>query len=293
MVRFPSIKALANAPQDEILHFWSGLGYYARARNLRRSANQIIEQHGGNFPSDFEQVLALPGIGRSTAGAILAFGFNQRYPILDGNVKRVLTRVHQISGYPGKREIEKTLWDLADSYTPKEGVGEYTQAIMDLGAEICLRTKPKCAQCPLGLICAAHWNDNVSDYPSPKPKKTKPEKRIKMLLLQRPEGGVLLVQRPPTGIWGGLWSFPECPPEQDVVEWCEQHLGIKARGDAPWPNIKHSFTHFHLHITPQPLWVQDDCQQIMENSNAIWYNPKFPDARGLAAPVSRLLQQLR
>lgn len=293
MARFPNLKSLAEAPVDEVMHQWSGLGYYARARNLHKAAKQIMEQYGGRFPNDIEQVTALPGVGRSTAGAILAFGFQQRYPILDGNVKRVLTRIHRIGGYPGKREVEKRLWGLAESYTPNERVAEYTQAIMDLGAELCVRKTPKCKLCPVTTLCAAHRHNDVGAYPCPKPKKVKPEKQIKMLLLRRPEGEILLTQRPPTGIWGGLWSFPECSLKQDVIEWCEEHLGIKANSDAPWPILKHSFTHFNLHITPHPLWVDEEGLKVMENSNAIWYNPKFPDARGLAAPVTRLLQQLR
>ena len=204
MARFPNSGALADAPLDEVLHLWSGLGYYARARNLHKAAKQIMQRHAGQFPSDFEQVLALPGIGRSTAGAILAFGFDQRHPILDGNVKRVLTRIHRIDGYPGRREIEHRLWALADSHTPIEGVAHYTQAIMDLGAEVCVRKTPKCKHCPVTSLCGAYKHGDMTAYPNQKPKKAKPEKMIKMLLLRRPNGEVLLTRRPPTGIWGGL-----------------------------------------------------------------------------------------
>ena len=213
MARFPSINSLAGAEMDEVLHLWTGLGYYARARNLHRAAVCIKDQHQGNFPTQFDEVLALPGIGRSTAGAILAFSQEQRHAILDGNVKRVLARFYAIDGWPGQKPVENRLWELAAHNTPTEQVARYTQAIMDFGATLCTRSKPDCDNCPLQADCLAYKSGRVAELPQAKPKTAKPTKHTYMLLIRDNDNAYLLEQKPPSGIWGGLW----CPPQVDAL----------------------------------------------------------------------------
>ena len=290
--RFPTIRLLARAQLDEVLHLWAGLGYYARARNLHKAAQMVCRDHGGKFPRVFDAVQQLPGIGRSTAGAILAFACQQRHPILDGNVKRVLTRYHAIDGWPGKRDIEQRLWQLAEEHTPMRRVADYTQAIMDLGATLCTRTRPDCAQCPLANVCRAYRQGNPEDYPTSKPRKALPVKAVAMLIIRDRQGRVLLHRRPPTGIWGGLWSLPECD-HGNPRHWCRRHLGMDITLEPPWPRLRHSFSHFRLDITPVPARLKGSSNTAMENPDAVWYNADLPDARGLAAPVQRLLNQLR
>ncbi|GMR18107.1 MAG: A/G-specific adenine glycosylase [Gammaproteobacteria bacterium] len=290
--RFPTIKTLADAGLDEVLHLWTGLGYYARARNLHKAAVEITNKYDGEFPDQLEDVLGLPGIGNSTAGAILAFAFGQRHAILDGNVKRVLARYHAVAGWPGKREIEKKLWSLSEEHTPATCIPEYTQAIMDLGAALCRRSRPRCQHCPVAKSCLAHKQGNPGDYPSPKPAKTLPVKTVNMLIIRNHKNHILLQQRPPTGIWGGLWSLPESDGD-DVTGWCQRSLGMKIALDKPLPRIKHSFSHFHLNITAIPAQLLEHSPQIMESSGTVWYNPQSPDARGFPSPVKSLLDQLR
>ena len=292
MARFPDIAALARADLDEVLHLWTGLGYYARARNLKRSAECIVAEHGGKFPRDIEQVCALPGIGRSTAGAILAFAFGQRHAILDGNVKRVLARYHAITAPPGAA-LDEALWPLAEKHTSRTRVADYTQAIMDLGATLCRRTRPRCADCPLARGCAAHAQGAPEAYPAPRVRRAKPRKRVVMLMIRDGKGRVLMQQRPPAGIWGGLWGFPECPVGGDAREFCREQLGLKVSVEPTWPKVPHTFSHFHLSITPQPVRLIGSGGQARENNATVWYNLNTPDARGLAAPIKRLLQQLR
>ena len=291
--RFPDIASLARASQDEVLHLWTGLGYYARGRNLHKAAQAIVSDHGGKFPADLTTVCTLPGIGRSTGSAILAFAYGQRHPILDGNVKRVLTRYHALDGWPGRRDVELNLWRLAEQHTPTTRIQDYTQAIMDLGATLCRRSQPQCARCPLAATCRAHAQGNAVAYPTRKPRKALPQKYTSMIMIRDPRGHVLLQQRPPAGIWGGLWGFPECAPDNDAGAWCRETLGIAVAAEAPWPNLRHSFTHFHLHITPIPARLLGASGKIMEPEGAVWYNLSLPDARGLAAPVKNLLEQLR
>lgn len=290
--RFPDIASLAQAGQDEVLHYWTGLGYYARARNLHRAAGVVMEKHGGRFPREFEQVRELPGIGASTAGAILAFTDGQRHAILDGNVKRVLARYRAVSGWPGKREVETRLWALAERYTPKRRIEEYTQAIMDLGATVCRRGKPACDACPLAAGCQTRRQGNPEAYPEPRPRKTLPVKAVTMLMIRDHNGRILLQRRPPAGVWGGLWGFPECTAE-DPAGWCRDRLGIDVRPDPPWASLRHTFSHFHLDITPIAAQLLRTRPRIMENEETVWYNLSRPDARGFAAPVKRLLEQLR
>ncbi|MGD8407681.1 MAG: A/G-specific adenine glycosylase [Thiohalophilus sp.] len=292
MARFPGIRELADAGIDEVLHLWTGLGYYARARNLHRAAQQIRDQYQGQFPDDFEAVLALPGIGRSTAGAILAQARDQRFAILDGNVKRVLARYHAIEGWPGEKAVENRLWALAEAYTPNRQVRDYTQAIMDLGATVCRRRQPDCAACPLETGCKAHDQGNPHDYPGRKPRKALPVRQTTMLILQNAQGEVLLEQRPPAGIWGGLWSFPECPPNTPAREWCARQLGVKTGELSPRAPLRHTFSHYHLDIQPLLGRIQGATSTVMEPSKIVWYNTRRPDERGLPAPVKTLLQEL-
>lgn len=293
MRHFPNLRRLAQAPLDEVLHLWTGLGYYARARNLHRAAQLIVAEHGGRFPRDLESVCALPGIGRSTAAAILAFAYGQRHAILDGNVKRVLTRHHAIAGWPGERAVEAQLWEIADRHTPARRVADYTQAIMDLGATLCRRQKPLCEQCPVRASCQGWASGNPSAYPVKAARKQVPVKTVAMIMIQDRRRRVLLQRRPPAGIWGGLWGFPECGRRQDVDAWCRRTLGLEVSVGTAWPVVRHSFSHFHLEITPIPARLRGSGARAMENSESVWYNPGSPDARGLAAPVKRLLLQLR
>ena len=291
MARFPDVHALAVAPVDEVLHLWSGLGYYARARNLHRAAAQLVERHGGQFPGTIEAVEALPGIGRSTAGAILSLSRGQRHAILDGNVKRVLARFDGVEGWPGQTGVTRRLWELAENYTPHERVDAYNQAMMDLGATVCARSSPRCDACPLAVDCGARATGRQSEFPGRRPRKEKPVRRTRMLLLDR-GGEVLLQRRPPTGIWGGLWSPPECDPEANVTDWCARELNVGVESVQPWSVLRHTFTHFHLDIHPVHVRVHGHIGGVMDDGDRVWYNVASPDRKGLAAPVSRLLRGL-
>ena len=291
MDRFPDITALAEADIDQVLHHWSGLGYYARARNLHKAAGIIMSDHEGEFPKELEELMSLPGIGRSTAGAILAQSFGQRHAILDGNVKRVLCRHAMIDGWPGKRETEQRLWTLSESLTPDERVSDYTQAIMDLGATICTRGKPDCQECPVNSDCQSHLSDAVSKYPVPKPRKHLPSRQTKMLLIRNNNGHICLKQRPPTGIWGGLWSLPEC--DGDAKNWAKQNLGIKIDTQDAQPSFRHTFSHFHLDISVIPATLTRlHGDRIMETEGIVWYNPASNQELGLAAPVKKILRNM-
>ncbi|MBI5612394.1 MAG: A/G-specific adenine glycosylase [Gammaproteobacteria bacterium] len=292
LARFPDVAALAHADLDEVLHLWTGLGYYARARNLKRAAETIVTEHAGRFPTDIEQVRALPGIGRSTAGAILAFAFDQHHAILDGNVKRVLARYHAVAARPGAT-LDKALWPLAEAHTPAARCAEYTQAIMDLGATLCRRGRPQCADCPLASGCAAFAQGTPEAYPAARARRALPTKHVVMLMIRDGAGRVLLQQRPPAGIWGGLWGFPECAVDSDARKFSREQLGLNIELEPSWPSLPHTFSHFHLAITPQPARVVEAGGQAMENNGTVWYRLDAPDARGLAAPVQRLLQQLQ
>lgn len=289
---FPDIQALARAEQDSVLHHWTGLGYYSRARHLHAAARQVCEHHGGCLPDDLAALCALPGIGRSTASAILAFAHGQRQPILDGNVKRVLARYHRVDGYPGARATETLLWEWADRHTPSEQIADYTQAIMDLGATVCKR-RPRCTVCPVTAGCAAYRDGVTTDYPAPKPRRIRPQKSIAMLLIRDESGQILLEKRPDQGIWGGLWSLPECEVDVDIATWCERRLALSVIVETPWPPIRHSFSHYHLDITPVPARKRGDLPMLMEQTDRVWYNPANPDNRGLAAPVKRFIEALR
>lgn len=290
MQRFPTISDLATAPLDEVLHLWTGLGYYARARNLHKAAKTVAEQHGGVFPQTFDEVAALPGVGRSTAGAILSLALGQHYPILDGNVKRVLARCYAVSDWPGKKEVEKRLWQLSEELTPAQGVSQFNQAMMDLGAMVCTRSRPKCEICPLNDGCIARAAGNPGDYPGKKPKQTLPQRSGWMLLMQH-EQSVWLEQRPPVGLWGGLFCFPQFASREALAEWMAQR-GLDIGDTQQLISFRHTFSHFHLDIIP--MWLKPRVYPVlMDEAAGLWYNLAQPPAVGLAAPVERLLQQLR
>ncbi|MFP5507171.1 MAG: A/G-specific adenine glycosylase [Gammaproteobacteria bacterium] len=293
MARLPDCVALADAELDAVLHLWSGLGYYARARNLHRAAQVVRDEYAGVFPTDFDTVVALPGIGRSTAGAILAQACGQRHAILDGNVKRVLARHHAVAGWPGETAVANRLWEYAEHHTPLQRVADYTQAMMDLGATVCTRARPRCGECPLADSCAAQAAGNPRDYPGAKPRRATPVRATHMLLVRNGTGEVLLQQRPPQGIWGGLWSFPEVAAADEVGGWCERVLGRRAGRVQAWPALRHTFSHFHLDITPWLVDLGDNrAGAVMEGPPTVWYNTRTSDPRGLAAPVLRLLERL-
>ena len=291
MTAFPNVETLATAKEDEVLHLWSGLGYYARARNLHRAARIIVEEHGGRFPEEFDAVLALPGIGRSTAGAILSLALGQRYPILDGNVKRVLARHFAVEGWPGHSTVSKQLWAWSEALTPRESVADYNQALMDLGATLCTRTNPCCSDCPLAGSCRARAREAVHRYPAPRPRRELPERVVQMVVVRDGAGRVLLQKRPPTGLWGGLWGFPELPPEADALHWCRERLAPEVKVDGALPGRGHTFTHFRLHIEPRLFRLENPVQGVLDGEDTLWYNPN-QHRRGLAAPVQALLREL-
>jgi A/G-specific adenine glycosylase len=291
MTRFPNVIALADAPTDAVLHLWSGLGYYARARNLQRAAQRIRDEHGGVFPTDFEAVAALPGVGRSTAGAILALSLDQSHPILDGNVRRVLSRLFAVPGRTGERLFENELWRLAALLTPTPRVAQYTQAIMDLGATLCTRRRPRCADCPLVARCEARALGAEHAFPAPKKPLQRRAREVWMLLARRADGSVRLVQRPAQGVWGGLWSPPEYATRAEATAALICGNGVDSpcivlRDADP---LQHAFTHFDLTI--HPLWA-DAPVAMAEEPGALWYNAARPAQVGLPAPIAQLLQDL-
>ncbi|WP_337021928.1 A/G-specific adenine glycosylase [Pantoea anthophila] len=289
MARFPTVSDLAAAPLDEVLHLWTGLGYYARARNLHKAAKQIVDAHQGEFPVNFDDVSALPGVGRSTAGAILSLSLGQHFPILDGNVKRVLARCYAVSGWPGKKEVEKRLWQISEEVTPAAGVSQFNQAMMDLGALVCTRSKPKCEICPLNSGCEAYASSSWASYPGKKPKQVLPERSGWFLMIQDGDD-VWLEQRPPVGLWGGLFCFPQFTTEAALNDWLAAR-GIHARPQQ-MTAFRHTFSHFHLDIVP--MWLAwPSVGAAMDEADGLWYNLALPPSVGLAAPVERLLHELR
>ena len=289
MEALPTVKALAAAAEDEVLHLWTGLGYYTRARNLHKAAKLVVEQHGGEFPRSVEQLAELPGIGRSTAGAIASLSMGLRAPILDGNVKRVLARYQAQQGYPGEPKVAAQLWQLAEQLTPHERVNHYTQAMMDLGATLCTRSKPSCLLCPVREGCRAHLLGRETDFPEPKPRKTLPQKRTLMPLLANAEGAILLYRRPSSGLWGGLWSLPELDDLDALGELARQHA---LHLDVPreLAGLTHTFSHFQLAIEPWLVRVEQAGGAVAEG-DWLWYNLATPPRLGLAAPVKKLLKR--
>lgn len=293
MQRFNSVQQLAAAPQDEVLHLWTGLGYYARARNLHKCAQAINDLYDGQFPKDVQQLAALPGIGPSTAAAISSIAYNLPTAILDGNVKRVLARHQAIAGWPGTTAVANALWQIAHTNMEQKRCRDYTQAIMDLGATLCTRAKPQCAQCPLQSDCKARARDAVAAYPGKKPRKAKPTKNTYMLLIEAPEAQVLLQKRPPTGIWGGLWCLPEYngPDTKHLLEAFIRTQYPHVALIQHWQSWRHTFSHYHLDISPVHVSLNKMPARINASDTQQWYNLNQPSTVGLAAPVKRLLQQ--
>ena len=291
MEAFPSIAALANASEDEVLAIWAGLGYYSRAHNLLKAARMVAQDHSGELPSSFEQLISLPGIGRSTAGAILAQAYGKRRAILDGNARRVLARVHAVHGWPGKAAVNKTLWRLAETNTPSERVRDYTQAIMDLGATVCLRRRPHCPSCPLQDTCKARLSGEIARIPASRPSRCRPLKQRSMLVIQRPNGAVLLCRRPPTGVWAGLWSLPTPGNEESAQAWCARVLDCSPEHVGELAPLRHGFSHFELEIRPICLGVDEPVGTIQEGGNWLWHDGT--QDVGLPAPIRRLLEGIR
>ncbi|GAB2989707.1 A/G-specific adenine glycosylase [Psychrosphaera aestuarii] len=294
--RFPSINDLANANEDEVLHLWTGLGYYARARNLHKAAKKIRDEYKGKFPETFEKVIDLPGVGRSTAGAILSLSLQQHHAILDGNVKRVLTRYFAVEGWPGKKAVENELWSYADQLTPRSRPGNFNQVMMDIGATVCTRSKPKCSVCPLSEQCVAKLEQRQSEFPFSKPKKDKPIRFVYMLMLNH-HNSVYMYQRPSSGIWGGLYSFPEF---EDLVA-MQTYLDSIGLTDVDIDFqenklFRHTFSHYHLDIQPILLPVPDmaDIPLGVSEQTEIWFDAtNITDTKvGLSAVAKKLLQDL-
>ncbi len=296
MAAFPSVEVLAEASQVQVLAHWAGLGYYARGRNLHKSAQIIVTDYAGVFPDKFEDVLALPGIGRSTAGAILSIAQNQRYAILDGNVKRVLSRYFALEGWTGERKNEQFLWQKAEELTPIARFGDYTQAIMDLGATVCTRSKPSCEQCPIQADCLAKQQERVASFPVAKPKKEKPIKRAYFLMLENTVGEVFLQQRPQKGVWGGLWSFPEYESHEmclaQIKKYESQSKGLQSLVE--WNSFRHTFSHYHLDMFPV---LVRGMKEIPIIENGVWVcKTALCDENttlGLPAPVTKLVRLMR
>jgi A/G-specific adenine glycosylase len=307
VARFPDIAALAAASEDEVLVHWSGLGYYTRGRNLLRSAQLIMQQHSGKFPHHFDEICALPGIGRSTAAAISALAFHQRRAILDGNVKRVLARFFAINGFTGDSKIQAQLWQQAEALLPGEPASQrgqwalegseisdsiaiYTQGLMDLGAQVCTRGQPRCEVCPLRVDCEAHQLGVVSQLPSPRPRKVLPEKPGTFLLLFN--GSVILLEkRPGRGIWGGLWCLPQLDEGQDLHAYCAGKFGIKVDRVVSLPKFTHTFTHFKLHVSPQLVQFTNNPPEI-QASGDIWLDVDSALRAAIPAPVRTMLHAL-
>ena len=291
MQRFPDVVSLANAAQDEVLQHWSGLGYYARARNLHRAAQIIRDAHDGIFPDSLDAVTELPGVGRSTGGAILSLAFDQHHAILDGNVKRVLARHEAVEGWPGTIAVAKRLWEVAEQNTPARNNAAYTQAIMDLGATLCTRSKPACDRCPVAADCVAFEEGTVTFFPGRKPKKAKPL-RATTMVIARHDGHVYLERRPEAGIWGGLWGLPEVADES-VEDWCAKRLSVAVAESDAWEILRHSFSHFDLDIRPIVVRVATPFSKVADSSDATWHRLGDQLPGGIAAPVNKLLEKLQ
>jgi len=290
--QYADVAALAAANLDDVLALWTGLGYYARARNLHKSAQIIVEQYQGIMPSSLDALIALPGIGRSTAGAILALSFQQKHPILDGNVKRVLTRYAAISGWPGQKAVEQKLWHFAEQLLPKDRIAHYIQAQMDLGATICTRSKPLCSQCPLIADCKGYQDGNPTQYPTSKPKKVPPLRQTHWLIVQSQDGLILLEQRPHKGIWGGLWSFPEFENLTAATLFYQQHFGPNQDDLLPCEPIRHIFTHYKLDIFPYLVHSSVCSHPITDFEGLGWHTRNDALRLGLPAPVKAFLKLL-
>jgi len=300
--RFPDIATLAGAPQDEALRLWSGLGYYSRARNLQRAAQLVQERHGGAFPRALDDIEALPGIGRSTAAAIAAFAYGTRAAILDGNVKRVLARHRGVDGWTGTPAVEAKLWRIAESLLPgdapagpavadepAEAIATYTQALMDLGATLCTRARPRCDACPVAGDCIALREQRVDALPSPRPRKPLPRREVRVLMLEF-DGKLLLEQRPPLGIWAGLWSLPEVAVDDDVPARVVARFRAAPGPVEPLPAIDHGFTHFLLTMHPLRVPLRD-WPPGAGAPGIQWFTREAAMAAALPAPIRKLLER--
>lgn len=288
--RFKNIEELAAAHEDEVLHLWTGLGYYSRARNLHKTAKIIVEK--GAFPSNVPDLTELPGIGRSTAGAIVSIAFQQPATILDGNVKRVLTRLHAITEWPGEKKTHDHLWTLAEAYTPKTRTGDYTQAMMDIGATLCTRSSPRCPECPLQKLCRAHALGLSKELPKKKPSTKNPTRHTTLLVIFNHKNHILLEKRPSSGIWGGLWSLPEISGlanPAEIQEHCLSRHKLNIDNIHLGKCFKHTFSHFHLNILPAYIRLKRSSRKTLDTQQQIWYNPEQPNTIGLPAPIKTLL----
>ena len=290
LARFPDVGALADAQEEEVLRLWSGLGYYARARNLHRAARTVARERGGRFPDTAEDLARLPGLGRSSAAAIAAFAFGRREAILDGNVKRVFARFFGVEGYPGERRVETRLWQLAAKQLPRRGIGRYTQALMDLGAMVCVRGRPRCDACPLARRCVALRDGRVAELPTPRPRRPSPQRAVTWLVLMH-AGRVLLERRPAPGLWGGLWAFPETGA-RGLAAFCRREFGCEPRPARRLDVLEHQFTHFRLRARPVVVTLAAAPAAAVESPGRLWLD--IADARdaALPAPVKTLLARL-
>ena len=287
----PDVASLAAAPLDDVLALWSGLGYYARARNLHAAARLCVQQHGGDLPRDLAALTALPGIGRSTAGAILAQAWGDRFPILDGNVKRVLARWHGVAGWPGAPAVEKQLWTLAETHLPATRLADYTQAQMDFGATLCTRFDPACVLCPLQSGCVALREGRVAELPTSKPGKPLPERQAIVLLAVDAEGRVLLQRRPPSGVWAALWSLPEAEDRAGARAWFDGHLEGDYDHGEPLDAVAHGFTHYRLQLQPLRWRAVAGRAAGADNDDLRWVARDQLLALGIPAPIRKLLQE--
>ncbi|MEO7252185.1 MAG: A/G-specific adenine glycosylase, partial [Arenimonas sp.] len=293
VAELPTLAALAAADLDRVIVLWAGLGYYARARNLHRSARICVEQYGGELPVDFAALSSLPGIGRSTAGAILAQAHGLPFAILDGNARRTLCRYHGVDGWPGGAAVEKILWDLAEQHLPSARLADYTQALMDFGATVCTRSNPSCVLCPLQDRCVALREGRIEQLPQSRPGKPLPERRTMMLVLRDRADRVLLVRRPPSGVWSGMWSLPEVQDHDEAREFLAHHSAVDVDANTPLALIEHTFSHYRLHIAPL-LWSNATAtSRIGDNDAQRWHPLAALDEVGLPAPVRKLLIGLR
>jgi len=284
MARFPDVQTLADAPQDDVLAHWSGLGYYARARNLHACAQAVMTRFGGAFPDTVEACMSLPGIGRSTAGAIVSQAFDAPAAILDGNVRRVLARHAGIDGWPGTPAVSRRFWATAEARLPKARFADYTQALMDLGATCCTTRAPQCTTCPVAADCIARTTQRIAELPTPKPKRARPHRQAAVLIVENPQGEILLQRRPQSGIWGGLWSPPVIDSEQP---WPIELQALTPRDDSPLTPVLHRFTHFDL--TMQPVHLHG---AATPDEACRWQPPAQALTLGLPAPIRRMMEQL-
>ena len=288
MESFPNVELLAKASVDDVLHHWTGLGYYARARNLHKTAQLIAFDRDQQFPDTVEELSALPGIGRSTAGAIRSIGFKKPAAILDGNVKRVLARYGAVKGWPGKTVVHNQLWDIAEKYSPNQKTQEYTQAMMDLGALLCTKNSPDCVLCPIASGCKALSEGSQSLYPGKKTKKVTPVRESIFLMLRNSKGHILQQKNPPAGLWGGLWVLPQIKLHTELATICNT-LGLTIRSKTVLDKQRHTFSHFHLDYQPLRVEVEESSKNINENNHLVWYNTKKLLSLGMPAPIKALL----